>query len=230
MFNYKRYLGILLITLVMLCSSVFLFNSKAYAQEPPLPLTVGEQLIKEKNQVVFNKTNELLLTSQEIQNLEDKKQELAQKLENEKQVINDLIKKLADKKAAAEAEKKRLEELRNMFVRVTYYASNSAGNLYAPGFCTWYVKNRRPDLPNNLGNANTWYANAAAQGWNVGLTPKKGAVAATTAGWAGHVAYVEGVSLDGLWVTISEMNYGGLYRMNTRTVYYTEFNYIYELD
>ena len=77
---------------------------------------------------------------------------------------------------------------------------------------------------------NVCCAFAAASGWSVGQTPKKGAVATTTSGWAGHVAYVEGVSTDGKWVTISEMNYGYLYNMNTRTVYYTEFNYIYDLN
>ena len=88
----------------------------------------------------------------------------------------------------------------------------------------------RPDIGNFWGNANTWQQNAKAQGWSVGDLPKKGAVATTTQGWAGHVAYVTGVSLDQKWVTIREMNYGGLYNMNDRTVYYTEFKYIYELN
>lgn len=222
----KRYL-LLLISAVIL-SSVFLPVATAYAETRPLK--ENEQIIQEQSEVIAEKSDQLDLAAQEIQNLEDRKQELTSKLEEEKQAIDDLTQKLAEKKAAAEAEKKRLEELRNMFVHITLYASNSAGNLYTPGNCTFYAKSRRPDLPNNLGNANMWYTNAAAMGWNVGLTPKKGAIATTTVGWGGHVAYVESVSLDGLWVVISEMNYGGLYNMNTRTVYYTEFQYIYELD
>lgn len=198
--------------------------------EAPRPISENEAFIQQHAQEVEKKEGILLNTSQELQELERKKAELARKLEAETKTIEELKTKLEEKRAAAEAEKKRLAEIKNMFVHVTRYAGNSAGNLYAPGNCTWYVKDRRPDLPNNLGNANTWYARAAAMGWNVGSTPKKGAVGTTTAGWAGHVVYVEGVSLDGQYVTISEMNYGGLYSMNTRTVHFSEFNYIYELE
>ena len=205
------------------------FTSTANA-EAPRPISENEAFIKQHAQEVEKKEGILLNTSQELQELERKKAELARKLEAETKTIEELKTKLEEKRAAAEAEKKRLAEIKNMFVHVTRYAGNSAGNLYAPGNCTWYVKDRRPDLPNNLGNANTWYSNAAAMGWNVGSTPKKGAVGTTTAGWAGHVVYVEGVSLDGQYVTISEMNYRGLYNMNTRTVHFSEFNYIYELE
>ena len=102
---------------------------------------------------------------------------------------------------------------------------SSSGNTYSPGNCTWYAKSRRPDLPNNLGNANTWYARAAAQGLSVGTEPRAGAIGATTAGDLGHVVYVE--SVNGNTVTISEMNYRGLYSMNTRTVPASDFVYIY---
>lgn len=126
--------------------------------------------------------------------------------------------------------KEKLASLDDMFVHINKYASDAAGNRYAAGNCTWYVKSMRPDIGNFWGNANTWYQNAKAQGWSVGDLPKKGAVATTTQGWAGHVAYVTGVSLDQKWVTIREMNYGGLYNMNTRTVHASEFKYIYELN
>ena len=215
--------------LVVFSSSVFLFSQKAYA-DTVLPLRENEKIIEEKSAIIEQKKDVLENTNEEIEGLLNKKQELAGQLETIKQETADLQKKLAEKKAAAEAEKKRLAELKNMFVHVNRYAGDSGGNLYTPGNCTWYAKSRRPDLPNNLGNANTWYARAAAQGWNVGLTPKKGAVATSTAGWAGHVAYVEGVSLDGQFVTISEMNYRGLYSMFRRTVHYSEFQYIYELN
>jgi surface antigen len=229
MFKSRRSLSLLLTALVVFSTSVFLFPQKVSAQEP-LPLPVAQEMIEQQKEAVDNKTSILIGAEQEIESLVAKKQSLATELETIKQDLEKLKNEVAEKKAAAEREKKRVEELRNMFVHVNRYAGNSAGNLYAPGNCTWYAKSRRPDLPNNLGNANTWYARAVAQGWNVGLTPKKGAVATTTAGSLGHVAYVEGVSLDGQWVTISEMNYRGLYSMNTRTVHYTEFRYIYELD
>ena len=105
----------------------------------------------------------------------------------------------------------------------TYDASNT----YAPGNCTWYVKNRRgASIPNTLGNANTWFARAQAAGMSTGYTPRAGAVGTTTAGSLGHVVYVESVNGDGT-VNISEMNYGGLYNMNYRTVSASEFAYIY---
>lgn len=101
-----------------------------------------------------------------------------------------------------------------------------AGNTYDPGYCTWYVKNRRPDLPNSLGNANTWYSRAAAQGYAVGSTPRAGAVGTTTAGDLGHVVYVERV-IDANTIVISEMNYAGLYSQRTRQASASEFLYIY---
>lgn len=97
-----------------------------------------------------------------------------------------------------------------------------AGNTYAPGYCTWYAKNMRPDLPNNLGNANTWAARAAAQGIPTGTVPRAGAI-----GQQGmHVVYVQRVNGNGT-VTISEMNYKGLYVTSTRTVPASSFIYIY---
>ncbi len=96
------------------------------------------------------------------------------------------------------------------------------GNLYARGNCTWYVKSKRPDLPNNLGNANTWVVRARAQGFATGPTPHVGAV-----GQRGiHVVYVERVNGDGT-VTISEMNYRSLYGVTWRTLPANYFMYIY---
>ncbi len=100
-------------------------------------------------------------------------------------------------------------------------------NTYDYGYCTWYVKNRRgASLPNNLGDANTWYSRAAAMGMAVGSTPKPGAVGTTTAGAWGHVVYVEKVLGNGK-VLISEMNYKGFAVQSTRTVSASEFLYIY---
>ncbi len=79
--------------------------------------------------------------------------------------------------------------------------SSSAGNTYAYGYCTYYAKQRRPDLPNMLGNGGQWVANAAARGIATGSTPRAGAIAEIP----GHVAYVESVNGDGTMV-ISDMN------------------------
>jgi surface antigen len=97
-----------------------------------------------------------------------------------------------------------------------------AGNGYVAGYCTWYVKNRRPDMPNNLGNASTWVARASAQGMATGSAPQVGAVGQK----GNHVVYVESVNGDGT-VTISEMNHKGRYVMTTRTVPASYFKYIY---
>jgi hypothetical protein len=98
----------------------------------------------------------------------------------------------------------------------------SSSNTYIKGQCTWYVKSKRPDLPNGLGNGGQWVKNAAARGFSTGTTPRVGAVAEQP----GHVAYVESVS--GSKVTISEMNYGGKAGIvHTRTVAASTFKYIY---
>lgn len=99
---------------------------------------------------------------------------------------------------------------------------SSSGNGYVAGYCTWYAKSRRPDLPNNLGNANTWVSRARAQGIPTGSTPQVGAI-----GQQGtHVVYVESVNGDGT-VTISEMNFKGLGVISSRTVPASYFQYIY---
>lgn len=104
----------------------------------------------------------------------------------------------------------------------TLSRGTSSGNTYAYGYCTWYAKNMRPDLPNNLGNADTWVARAAAQGIPTGAAPRAGAI-----GQQGmHVVYVQSVNGDGT-VTISEMNYRGFNVISTRTVAASNFRYIY---
>lgn len=106
--------------------------------------------------------------------------------------------------------------------QATPRVGSSAGNSYSPGYCTWYAKNRRPDLPNNLGNADTWVARAAAQGLATGSTPRAGAI-----GQQGmHVVYIESVNGDGT-VTVSEMNYQGRGVISGRTVPASSFRYIY---
>lgn len=100
---------------------------------------------------------------------------------------------------------------------------DSAGNTYYNGYCTWYAKSRRADLPNMLGNGGQWVANAAARGYATGSTPRAGAVAETS----GHVAYVESVNGDGT-VNISEMNGpAGFGVVGTRTVPANQYQYIY---
>jgi surface antigen len=84
-------------------------------------------------------------------------------------------------------------------------------NGYDYGFCTWYVANRRAEIgrpvPANLGNAATWDDRATFAGMNVSKSPSYGAAVVTSQRGAGHVAFVERVDADGIWV--SEMNSRG---------------------
>lgn len=106
----------------------------------------------------------------------------------------------------------------------TRVVSGSAGNSYAWGNCTWYVKERKPYIPNMLGNGGYgWVGNMAAAGYASGSAPRAGAIGVE----AGHVVVVESVNSDGT-VNISEMNYaGGLGMIHYRTAPASEFTYIY---
>lgn len=106
---------------------------------------------------------------------------------------------------------------------VSYVGGSSAGNTYGWGQCTWYVKNRRSDLPNNLGNGGSWVGNAAARGYATGGAPRAGAVAEIP----GHVMYVESVNGNGT-INVSEMNFnGGVGVVNHRTIPASSARYIY---
>jgi surface antigen len=105
---------------------------------------------------------------------------------------------------------------------VNYPRASVDGNGYVAGYCTWYVKNQRPDLPNNLGNASTWVSRAASQGIATGSEPRVGAVGQRN----NHVVYVLSVNGDGT-ITISDMNYQARYVITTRTVPASQFTYIY---
>lgn len=110
----------------------------------------------------------------------------------------------------------------NIAVSQAPRSDSSDGNRYTRGYCTWYVKNMRPDLPNNLGNAATWVARAQSQGLATGSTPRVGAVGQRN----NHVVYVESVNGDGT-ITISEMNYQAWNQVSRRTVPENYFSYIY---
>ena len=88
-------------------------------------------------------------------------------------------------------------------------------NKFPVGWCTYYVATKR-----NIswsGDAGYWYANASAQGYPVGPTPKVGAIMVTWESWAGHVAYVEAVNPDGSWM-VTEMNWVAFNVIDERTI------------
>jgi surface antigen len=99
--------------------------------------------------------------------------------------------------------------------------SASAGNKYAPGYCTWYVYERRAaagrPIGSYWGNASSWAMNGRAAGFVVDNIPAPGAIM-QNGGGAGHVAYVESVAADGT-ITFSDMNgIAGFGRIGTRTM------------
>lgn len=90
------------------------------------------------------------------------------------------------------------------------------GDTYSWGNCTYWVYALRLEasdpIPTNWGNAATWAARAATDGYVVNQTPSVGAIMqiSTVADGLGHVAYVTAIDpTTGDW-TISEMNVKGL--------------------
>ncbi len=99
-------------------------------------------------------------------------------------------------------------------VVATKPAGITTGNSYPYGYCTWWAKERRPDLPNQLGNARNWFTSAARAGYATGHQPRAGAVVVTReSGW-GHVAYVQAV--EGGDLILSEMNVVGWGKVSQR--------------
>jgi surface antigen len=156
----------------------------------------------------------------------------------EKLVIPDKKEKLKERKIAADKIEAKVEikpEANNSFNSRTdnsartssssSYTSargSSSGNTYSPGYCTYYAKQMRPDLPNNLGNAETWVSRARAQGIPTGSTPRVGAIGQK----GNHVVYVQKINSNGT-IVISEMNWTGLWNISTRTVSANSHIYIY---
>ncbi len=103
-------------------------------------------------------------------------------------------------------------------------SGSTSGNLYPLYECTWYVKSRRPDIPNRLGNANLWFNELRAMGWAVGYTPRAGAIGQEIGHI--HVVYIEYVNPDGS-VHLSERNYDWHGSFRYRDAPASDFEYIY---
>ncbi|HEM6120298.1 TPA: CHAP domain-containing protein [Streptococcus suis] len=114
--------------------------------------------------------------------------------------------KAATEKAAAEAAAQAALAT-NM---VSEVAVEYTANTYPAGQCTWGAKEMAPWVGNYWGNGGDWAASASALGYEVGTTPKVGAIAVWTDGGYGHVAYVTDVAADGT-IQVMESNYGGAY-------------------
>lgn len=188
-----------------------------------------------------NKLQERILENQSvIQKTQKDVQELKKDV-NDKQKTLEANAKTIEEKAQKQAElEKKIEELIELNHQLKSYGSGigggrvaatgnvhaSEGNAYGYGYCTWYVKNKRPDIGSFWGNANQWHASAQAAGYATGSEPKVGAIGVSFVGAAGHVVYVEAV--NGATITISEMNGpAGWNVMGTRDTSASEFVYIY---
>ncbi len=141
--------------------------------------------------------------------------------------LDQLNKEKAEAAAAAEKERQRqlAAQRQSSSSRVTAIVSSGykvigtmrgSYNGGMPGWCTWYVNYRRPDLPDGMGNANTYLSRARAAGLATGTVPRAGAVIQTNESSYGHVGIVDAV--NGNSITITEMNYVGRYIVSQRTI------------
>lgn len=101
---------------------------------------------------------------------------------------------------------------------------DSGGNAYPLYQCTWYVKSRRSDIPNHLGDAMYWFGKLAALGWETGFAPRAGAIGQSVYG--NHVVYIEYLNPDGS-VHLSERNYDYMGSYRERDAPAADFKYIY---
>lgn len=78
------------------------------------------------------------------------------------------------------------------------------------GNCVWWAAYMRPDIAAVISgsgwNGDQWYGNLSAEGFDVGPTPKIGAIAAFSSGPVGHVAYVTSLGENGSFA-VSEMDW-----------------------
>ncbi|MGK9044593.1 LysM peptidoglycan-binding domain-containing protein [Mammaliicoccus vitulinus] len=83
-------------------------------------------------------------------------------------------------------------------------------NLYDWGQCTWHVFNRRQAVGKPIStywwNANNWASAAAKDGYRVNRTPAVGSILQSSAGYYGHVSFVERINSNGS-IQVSEMNF-----------------------
>lgn len=243
MILYKRILNSVSVTLVAVFASVFLIGGTAYAQPVETnevvvenPLLSGETQLEESRRKVTEKLDEMDRLVEEATTVKEKRDIMSKEVESLKTLIEDLNDQVEAKKAAEEAariaeiRRQEAEEARVELASQTASLAtpqpvyDSGNNTYTYGYCTWYVKTQRTDIPNGLGNANTWYYRYSGA---KGTVPQVGAVATNTNPPLGHVAIVHSVNGDGT-ITIREMNgSAGWNVVGLRDVPASSYVYIY---
>lgn len=105
--------------------------------------------------------------------------------------------------------------------------NGQSGNNGAPGQCTWYAEQEVAAYtgvwPAVYGNASDWPQVAAANGWSVGYTPRIGSLMVFQPGvdgafWTGHVGFVTEYYPTAGVAVIAEMNFEGLWVVDSRAV------------
>lgn len=236
----KKRISILVALAVVSCSVVTPESVHAQSNEPPSsvnPFKKDLVVIEQTSEIVKKTEKQLSKEAEEAKKFEAKKLSLSEELEKMKREIEEMKQKIADKKAL-EAATARANAMITPVVqtsvsvgsspvaRVSSRSGSGGPNAYAWGYCTWHVKNQRPDIGSYWGNANQWYASAQAAGYSTGSAPAPGAIGVSFGGVYGHVVYVE--SVNGGMVNISEMAYnGGIGVVHYRTVPASSFVYIY---
>lgn len=210
---------------------VGLFVAIIIALSAVLYVAIKQQ--QELQQTILNNQAVIEKTQKDVQELRHDVNEKQKTLEENARTIEEKNQK------QAELEKK-IEELTELNRQLKSYGSGigggavaaskdvhtTAGNTYGYGYCTWYVKNKRPDIGSYWGNANQWYASAQAAGYATGSEPRAGAIGVSFEGAAGHVVYIESVS--GGTVHLTEMNgSAGWNVVGSRSAPASSFVYIY---
>lgn len=216
----------IILVLATIFAALLLFTGTVHAEaDPLLDNKTALELAQER---VDNKIADINAISEQHLTVEEERDLLAKDVAELKSLVTELKARIEEKKAKEEAD--RLEAIRQAeLAEARKKASvprpvSSGANTYTYGYCTWYAKSQRPDMPNGLGNANTWYARYTG---SKGSIPKIGAVAATTRGALGHVAIVHAVNGDGT-IVIREMNgVAGWGAVGYRTESASSYLYLY---
>ena len=202
--NQRRLLVIVgvVIVLALLTSLVFAIGKQNQLRQEQMQL----QRTLQSNQV------ELKKTQTDIEELKTDVSEKQKTLEANAKTIEDKEKKQKELEEKIDQLTKQVAILNSYgsgigggaYRSASANVNTVAGNAYGYGYCTWYVKNKRPDIGSYWGNANQWKASAEAAGYNTGTQARPGAIGVSFEGSAGHVVYVESVS--GTTIHLSEMN------------------------
>ena len=188
---------------------------RAYQEQSDLRREqINNQRVIEKNQ------NDLKKTQGELQKTQIDVKELQRDISEKQKAIEEKDRTIEAQNQKQRELEEKIDQLNKQVAILNSYGSGigggastfkstktvqtTAGNSYGYGYCTWYVKNMRPDIGNFWGNANQWYASAQAAGFATGKEARPGAIGVSFEGAAGHVVYIHSVS--GNTVHLSEMN------------------------